>query len=155
MFILANGEISNSHIQWEGKKNMRIILFINFSEIKNCKEIKYVKLIYERLFMALSYVWDLKAWDSKELTEIFKDIKREDYRVFVTYGRQIYSPDKKYKAEFICELYPDYADVYVQLTGKRNTLDQRIKIIKTNLKSRICFLVFLQVVSGKIMRFFS
>jgi len=140
--ILSDGQTENTHVHWEHGNDLEITLYLDFNKIENCKEEKNIRLLYELIFQGLAVIWNVKGWDVDQLNQIHQEIIHEDYKVFVIVGKDHPSPDKNYKAQLYCELFPDYADYYVRFLSKGNKEYKSIKFLKGPLNPHMFFGVF-------------
>ena len=136
--FISNGEPENSHVHWEFKRDLEITLFLDFNKIENCKEDANIRLLYKLLLQSMEYVWRAKGWDINTLQNIFSEIEKEEYKVSAIYGKDHTSPDKKFKVQLYCELFPDYSDCYVRFLHK-GRIHKSIKFLKGNLDPQMFY----------------
>lgn len=130
--FLTNGDPEKSHIYSEFKNDLEITLFLDYNKIENCKEDAGIRLLYKLLFQSLEYVWQSKGWDINTLQSIFAEIENEGYKVSAIIGKDHASPDKKFKVQLYCELFPDYSDCYIHFLHK-GRIHNSVKFLKGKL----------------------
>jgi hypothetical protein len=141
--IISNGEIEDSNVSLENGKSLEITLFLDFKKISDCRKPKSVELVYKMIFDGLTVVWMSKNWNAEYLTAINNEIKSEKYKVNLIYGKDYQSPDKHLKAQLYCELFPDYADLYVRFINKDLKKQHDIKFLKGNLNPEMFYGFFI------------
>jgi hypothetical protein len=86
--------------------------------------------MYKAILAGLELLWEKKGWNVADLRDIYRKIEEEGFFVSVTAGKALTSPDKQYKAEFYCVLYPGYADYYLWFYNKRKKWERKIMFLK-------------------------
>jgi hypothetical protein len=136
--FVSSGEPEKSHVHWEFKRDLEFILYLDFNKIENCKEYANIRLVYKLIFQSLEYVWRAKGWDKYTLESISSEIEKEGYKVSAIYGKDHPSPDRKFKIQLYCELFPDYSDCYVRFLHK-GRIHQSVKFLTGNLNPEMFY----------------
>lgn len=116
-------------IEWDDKKSANLKVYLDPKLMTTITAIDSIAAIYDVLFECLEVLWVKYGWNVGDLKNMHLEIIGENFSSFLVYGKNLVSPDKKYKAEFFCELFPEYTDYYLNFLGKKGELINKIKFL--------------------------
>ncbi len=123
-------EGKNIEVEWDDGKTANIVCSLSKNILNNLTSKENIIEIYKAVLNCFTVLWVKNHWEVCDLNLIYDEIGKENFLVSVIYGKAFFSPDRKYKAEFVCEVFPDYADYHLQIIEKKNHLKQKIKFLK-------------------------
>lgn len=124
--VLADAKDGDGKIEWDDKKTANIKCSVDLSLDAPVTDKRSIKSQYLAIFNGLGGLWERNQWDIADLNNIYSKIEQEGFASSTSYGKILVSPDKKHKAEFFCEIYPEYCDYYLLFWGNKGKLEQRI-----------------------------
>lgn len=86
--------------------------------------------VYKVIFSTLRLFWRRNKWNELDIDQLSDEIKHTDFVSTISFSKKYLSPDKKTKAEFYCELFPEYTNYYLDFLNKKKELIRRIKFFK-------------------------
>lgn len=86
-----------------------------------------IRIIYDVVIDCLQKLWKENEWDEKDIVELYEESKVDGYFPTVIIGKTLFSSDKKTKAEFSCDIFPDHADYYISFFAKGKTPFNKIR----------------------------
>ena len=116
-------------IEWDDKKTSVVKCFVQQEIIDSCKEKRSIITIYNEIFNGLKILWEKNSWSIVDLENILLDVRNDDYFSSIQYGKRLASPDKYHKAEFWCEIFPEYSDYYVLFLPAKGIGEKKIKFL--------------------------
>lgn len=122
-------EQKKAEVRWNDKTAV-ISCSLKEENLNDLNSNESIVAVYKSVFDGLASLWLENNWDFHDLGNMYNEIDLEGFFVSGKYGKTFLSPDKNYKAEFFCEVYPDYADYYLDFLSKKNVLKRRIKFLK-------------------------
>jgi hypothetical protein len=101
-----------------------------------------VRDLYSLILGYLDEVWKNNNWDSDDLSNIFNDIREQNFQCISPYGKVISSPDKKLKASFSCEITPRFTNYSLEIHDRKKQLVNKFLFLKGQQDLIIFFLFF-------------
>lgn len=126
----GNSELQQFNIEWDDGKSARVSVDIDRLDLDDLSSIESVVNIYNAVATCLIALWKKNNWNPNDIEGALTEIEKEKYRVSVIFGKKYTSPDKKHKAEFVCDIFSEYADYYLQVAINKNITRQKIKFLK-------------------------
>jgi hypothetical protein len=133
---------SQNELTWNDKKRVKVQVGIEESVAVDPETKEGVALLYEIIFDALYFVWNANNWDAQLLDEAYTEIKAEDYISSVIYGKKIFSKDRSLSAEFVCNLFTDRCELFIEIASKREKTKHRLKFFETKPDPESFFMFF-------------
>lgn len=142
--FITHGKAEESYVHDEFRRDLEMTLYIDTTKVRNCEEPENIRLLYEWIFEGLRYIWRSRAWNGEILDEMHAAIIKDDYKVVARVGKDYPSPNKLYKAQLYCEIYPQYTDLYIHFIGKGKKLYRTIYFLRGNSDPYMFYGVFSQ-----------
>ena len=140
--LLVDTEGEDGDIEWDDKKTANMKCYIDPLRFISTSKESIVE-VYLAIFKGLRILWERNQWMADDLTEIYRNIEQDDFFSFINYGKVLVSPDKKHKAQFFCELYPQYADYYLLFFNSKGKVVQKVPFLHGHQDPDIYFSFFL------------
>jgi hypothetical protein len=107
----------NISIEWDDKKSATIACLADIlpdigDDNKDTQE------LYNVIFECLKKLWAKSKWDIDDLDNVFEEIKNDKFSVSIQ-SRTITSPDKKNKAGFRFEIFPNFSNYHLEFLSKK------------------------------------
>lgn len=116
--------------EWDDGKTASIIYGLNEDILGSLTSKENIINIYKAVLNCIKILWKKNNWDPDDLFSIYDEIEKNFFEVSVKFGKPFSSPDKKRTAEFVCEVFPEYADYYLQVFEKETQEKRKIKFLK-------------------------
>lgn len=122
-------ETTSTSIEREDKRSVLLICPAPLGLLQSIEERENYVHLYKQVFNCLRVLWVKNNWDVGDLDKIYEEIELNDFRSNIIYGQTLTSHNRKYKAEFRCDLYPEYSDYSIQFLEKLNII-KSVKFLK-------------------------
>jgi hypothetical protein len=140
-FLFAIGTDSLM-VERDDRKTAVVKCFADRSIVETIEAKDTIAGVYSKILNGLKLLWERNKWDKRGLEDIYNEIIKEDYFSSIIYGKVYVSPDKKYKAYFLCEIFPGFADYFLVFMGAKGMLHRKIKFLHGHSDPSIFFTFF-------------
>ena len=139
VFGIETGKIDYT---WGDDKATGITCILKADGSSDFTSVEMIKAIYDLLLLCFKDLWDKNAWDTGDVDRVFNDIDMGSAFATVTYGKTFIAPGRKHKAEFYCEVFPDYANYFFHLLGNKSSPGKKIQFLKGHTPIETFFMYF-------------